>query len=242
MRKVRLDRVIVRLGLVNNLDQAEDSIRLGKVRINNQITTNVNYLLRTDDIKNVRVDSNQDYVSRGGYKLASVAAKLDLNFKDRIILDIGSSTGGFTDYALQNGALKVIAVDAGTQQMDLSLRRNPKIELHEKTDIRDFKIEKNISFILIDVSFISIRKILYYLTGSINKNTEIVAMVKPQFETNDNNIKHKGIIKNERIRRDILKDFENWVKEYYVILEKADSLVSGTRGNTERFYLLKLSK
>jgi 23S rRNA (cytidine1920-2'-O)/16S rRNA (cytidine1409-2'-O)-methyltransferase len=183
------------------------------------------------------------YVSRAGLKLAHTATIFKLNFKDKIILDVGSSTGGFTDYALQNGAKKVVAVDSGTQQLYSSLREDGRIDLREKTDIREVKeLKQTPDIILIDVSFISLKEILPHLFKYLsNENTNILAMVKPQFEAKPRQL-NQGIIKNNTIRRDILKNFENWLKPYAIILNKFDNVLSGAKGNQERFYLLKSLK
>ncbi len=180
-------------------------------------------------------------MSRAGLKLASVAETLKLNFGDKVVLDVGSSTGGFTDFALKHGAKKVIAVDVGTDQLHPSLHSNPRIELHEKTDIRDFNTDKTIDIVVADVSFISLRNILPHVAKLCNKNTQVVAMVKPQFEAIQSSHKHKGVIKNDKIRRDILKDFEAWAQTKFIIRDKADSEISGSGGNQERFYLLQKS-
>jgi 23S rRNA (cytidine1920-2'-O)/16S rRNA (cytidine1409-2'-O)-methyltransferase len=184
----------------------------------------------------------EKYVSRAGLKLASVALPLRLDFQNQRVLDVGSSTGGFTDFALQHGAKKVIAVEIGTNQLHPKLRNNNRLELHEKTDIRDFYLPKNHelpTIIVIDISFMSLRLILPHLAQHLsNKNTTIVAMVKPQFEARPQQL-NKGIVKNEAIRRDILKNFEQWARKYFVIQVKKDSLVSGLKGNQERFYLFR---
>jgi 23S rRNA (cytidine1920-2'-O)/16S rRNA (cytidine1409-2'-O)-methyltransferase len=182
--------------------------------------------------------SSGEYVSRAGDKLAGAAPKFRLDFKNKVVLDVGSSTGGFTQYALNHGAARVIAVEAGTQQMHPSLRLDPCLELHEKTDIRDFKTNEKIDIVLIDVSFVSLHQILPSIINLISKDTQIVALLKPQFEAQVKDL-NRGVIKNDSIRRQILKDFERWAKKYYVITNKADSSVSGTKGNVERFYLLK---
>jgi 23S rRNA (cytidine1920-2'-O)/16S rRNA (cytidine1409-2'-O)-methyltransferase len=178
------------------------------------------------------------YVSRAALKLESATAKLGLDFKNKVVLDVGSSTGGFTDYALKHGAIKVIAVDSGTEQLHPSLRQNSKVELHEKSDIRDFNTDDRIDIVLIDVSFISLKNILPAAAKLSNKNTQIAAMVKPQFEAMPEQL-NRGIIKNDSMRRQIFKDFEQWVKASFVIKAKADSQVTGAKGNRERFYLLK---
>jgi len=182
--------------------------------------------------------TNQEYVSRAGLKLAGADRKFKIDFTGKFVLDVGSSTGGFTDYVLQNGAKKVVAVDVGTDQLHPKLRGNEQIDLQEKTDIRDFKPKVTPDIILLDVSFISLRQILPHLAQIAVQNTQIVAMVKPQFEARKDQI-NRGIIKNERIRRQILRDFENWVKNVFKIVDKTDSEIAGAKGNIERFYLLK---
>lgn len=248
MAKVRLDQKLVRLGLVSTRSQAESYVRLGEVKVDGKVIAKPGFLVGED--AKVQLTAKEQYVSRAALKLASVAQALKLDFRDKVVLDVGSSTGGFTDYALQHGAKKVIAVEVGTHQLHPSLRGNPQIELHEKTDIRNFanmsnKIpdrEKhlNIEIVLMDVSFISLREILPSVAQLVTHGTQIIAMVKPQFEAGANSLKHKGVIKNDKMRRDILKDFEAWARERFVITDKADSTVAGEKGNLERFYLLHL--
>jgi 23S rRNA (cytidine1920-2'-O)/16S rRNA (cytidine1409-2'-O)-methyltransferase len=240
LAKERLDKVLVSLGKVPTRSQAESFIRLGNVLVNGKPVTKPGYM--ADEADKVKLTATEQYVSRAGLKLASVATLLKLDFKGKIVLDVGSSTGGFTDYALQHGAKKVLAVDVGTDQLHPSLRGNPRIELHEKTDIREFKTEDQIDIAVADVSFISLREILPAVTRLCTKDTLIAAMVKPQFEAGQSNLKHKGVIKNDKMRREILKDFENWSKQHFIIIDKADSEVSGAKGNQERFYLLRTSK
>ncbi len=235
--KTRLDQRLVELGLVATRSQAESYIKLGQVTVNANTITKPGFSVNDND--KITLTASEQYVSRAGLKLASVVEALGLDFKDKVVLDIGSSTGGFTDYALQHGAQKVIAVDVGTGQLHRSLRTDKRIELHEKTDIRDFTASANIDLVLADVSFISLREILPSVKQFCSKTTRIVAMVKPQFEAGQSALKHKGVIKNDRMRRDILQDFEQWVKKDFIIIDKADSHVSGSKGNRERFYLLR---
>ena len=160
-----------------------------------------------------------------------------MDFKDKTVLDVGSSTGGFTDYALRHGAKKVVAVDVGANQLHPSLRDNPKVELHEHTDIRNFDLKAPMDIVLIDVSFISLREILPHIAKNSRKKTQIVAMLKPQFEVGKEAL-NKGVVKNDRLRRQVLRNFELWSKKLFIIQDKADSSISGTHGNIERFYLL----
>lgn len=235
--KHRLDHLMVSRELVTTRSQAESYIRLGVVKVDGKVQTKPGYFVNEES--KVGLHSDQ-YVSRAGLKLASIAMTLKLDFKDKIVLDVGSSTGGFTDYALQHGAKKVVAVDVGTNQLHKKLRKDARIELHEQTDIRamDYLSEAP-DIIVIDVSFISLRDILPHLATLSTKQTQIVAMLKPQFEAGRHQT-NKGVIKNDKMRRDILKEFELWSKKLFVIKDKADSEVHGEKGNAERFYLLKL--
>lgn len=237
MDKQRLDQYLTSRGLVTSRSQAENYIRLQKVTVDGQVVSKPGFFVRAG--AKVELKAEEQYVSRAGLKLASVAQLLKLDFRDAVVLDVGSSTGGFTDYALQHGARKVYAVDVGTEQLHPSLRGHPKIELHEKTDIRDFMIDgERPDIVVIDVSFISLREVLPYIAAHLSTPvTQIAAMLKPQFEAGRNQT-NKGIIKNEAVRRQILKEFEAWAKQYFVVRDKRDSEVAGTKGNRERFYLL----
>lgn len=238
--KQRLDKALVERGLVITRSQADNFIRLGYVFLNKKIVQKSGTMVSDSD--EIKLEKKETYVSRAGLKLASVAEYFHLNFQDKTVLDIGSSTGGFTDYSLRHGAKKVFAVDVGTDQLHPSLRSNPKIALHEKTDIRDFYADEAIDIIVGDVSFISLREILPHVVENLmDRGAVLIAMVKPQFEAGRHQV-NKGIIKNDKVRRQILSDFEDWSKKYFVILDKKDSEVAGSKGNLERFYKLKLAK
>ena len=237
MEKQRLDVTMAGRGLVASRSQAESYVRLGQVKVNGRVAAKPGQLVLTSD--NIQLTAEEQYVSRAALKLKSAAELFKLDFKDKVVLDVGSSTGGFTQYALTHGASKVIAVDVGTDQLHPTLRPDPRIELHEKTDIRDFTTRQAIEMVVGDVSFISLREILPHVATLVESQTDIVAMVKPQFEAGQSSMKHKGVIKNDKMRRDILKDFEAWATQHFRILDKADSGVAGSKGNVERFYLLR---
>ncbi len=239
MTKYRLDQEMVKRGLVNTRSQAESWIGLGKVTVNGVEKRKSGVFVADTDI--IELHADEKFVSRAALKLASVADKFAVDFEDKVVLDIGSSTGGFTEYALRRGAKKVFAVDVGTNQLHPSLRSDTRIELHEKTDIRDFTTNEKIDVLLADVSFISLRDILPHVRSLMSAESGLVAMVKPQFEAGKKDVA-KGVIKNDTIRRKILHDFEKWVKNYFVIVDKADSEVTGSQGNRERFYLLRREK
>ena len=198
-------------------------------------------------------------VSRAENKLAGAAQAFSYDFRGKTVLDIGSSTGGFTEYALLRGAKKVIAVEKGTRQMKAPLRFDPRIDLQEKTDIfsvtrsslsRDqnesnenkSKIDIRIDTILADVSFISLKQVLLHAKKQLaTPQTDFLVMLKPQFEARPFQLKN-GIVKNETIRRDIIKDFEAWLKNNgFLIVNKRDNTLAGKNGNLERFYFLKLA-
>lgn len=239
MAKTRLDQKLLQLGHAPTRSQAESYIKLGYVLVDSKPILKPGYF--TSENSQIKLIKSIKYVSRAGLKLEAANIIFNINFKNKVILDVGSSTGGFTDYALQSGAKKIIAVDVGTNQLHPNLVSNNKIELHEKTDIRNFIPKKYPDIILIDVSFISLRQILPHIAQIAHKNTQVLAMVKPQFEAGKDQI-NRGVIKNDRIRRQILKDFENWIKNLFKIIGKTDSEVPGNKGNLERFYLIQKIK
>lgn len=263
--KTRLDIAVAAQGLSKTRSQAESDIKLGKILIDGRVVTKPGFFVSDGSV--LTRSAEQSYVSRAGLKLASVAQLFALDFKDTVVLDVGSSTGGFTDFALKNGAKKVIAIDVGTDQLHPSLRSDRRIELHEKTDIRDVWLESSRStssgqgvtsqesstkkpsskdvilqrapdVVLIDVSFISLQEIIPHVCKLMTRNSTLVAMAKPQFEASRAQVS-KGVIKNDTVRRAILKQFEAWVNTHARIINKADSEVAGAKGNRERFYVLK---
>ena len=250
MKKLRLDQALVKRGQVQSRSQAESYIKLGRVKLSGQVVTKPGHPVGPHD--EIELVQKELYVSRAGLKLASAAEKFGLDFRKKIVLDVGSSTGGFTDYALRHGAAKVIAVDVGTDQLHPSLRGDKRIELHEKLDVRYLTLDarkaaanpklqllsSNIDIILIDVSFISLREILPAVAKMSGKKAQIVALLKPQFEAGKDDI-NRGVVKNDTIRRRVLAGFETWAKKSFLVVDKADSEVAGARGNRERFYLLK---
>lgn len=197
----------------------------------------------------VNAKANREFkvkpVSRAENKLENAAKAFNYDFRGKTVLDIGSSTGGFTEYALNHGAEKVIAVEKGTGQMKAPLRFDPRIELHEKTDIFEFtpvKIEQKIDTILADVSFISLTDVLLYVKANLaGKGTDFLVMLKPQFEAEPAQL-NKGVVKNEKIRREIIKKFEGFLKKNrFLVVNKRDNNLPGKNGNIERFYWLKIA-
>lgn len=247
--KRRLDQAMAEQRMVASRSQAESYIKLGQVTVDGQVVTKSGHMV--GDEQQVKLLASEQYVSRAALKLASVTQSLGVTFRGKVVLDVGSSTGGFTQYALKQGAAKVIAVEVGKDQLHPTLRGEARIELYEQTDIRDmlsvgstpqpgkYIMTAQPDVVVADVSFISLREILPHVAQLCGKQTDIVVMVKPQFEAGHSSLKHKGVIKNDRMRRDILQDFETWAKRLFVVVGKADSDVAGAKGNLERFYLLR---
>ncbi len=184
-----------------------------------------------------------DVVGRAEYKLDGALRAFGIDLRGKTVLDIGSSTGGFTERALRAGAAKVIAIEKGTRQMKAPLRFDPRVELHEKTDIFEFETDEKIDVIVADVSFVSLVDVLDYAKEAFaGRDTVFVVMLKPQFEAKPWQL-NKGVIKNSKIRREIIVDFEARIKrEGFLILGKRDNELAGRFGNVERFYQLKLAK
>ena len=181
-------------------------------------------------------------VSRAENKLKDAAMAFLYDFRGKTVLDIGSSTGGFTEFALMRGAARVIAVEKGTKQMKAPLRFDTRIELHEKTDIFEFETAEKIDTILADVSFISLTKVLMYAKMQLAcGDTDFLVMLKPQFEAEPEQL-NRGVVKNEKIRREIIKKFEDFLKKNrFLIVKKRDNILAGKNGNVERFYWLKIA-
>jgi len=238
IKKTRLDNLLFERKIAVSRSQAAGLIMAGRVTVDARLQTKPGAQVRADAV--VSLKPGPKYVSRAALKLESVAAKLRLNFKGKVVLDVGSSTGGFTDFCLQQGAIKMFAVDVGTNQLAYKLRQDARVVVMEKTDIRSVtSLPEPADMAVADVSFISLRKVLPGVIPLLKASGQIIAMVKPQFEADKTTAdKHKGVIKNNSIRRAILKDFEAWAKDYFVIKAKADSEISGAKGNIERFYLL----
>lgn len=184
-------------------------------------------------------------VGRAGYKLTGALKAFKVDLRDKTVLDIGSSTGGFTEAALRAGVRHVIAIEKGTKQMKAPLRFDPRIDLREKTDIFDVALDdsEKPDVIVADVSFVSLSKVLWHAKNNLSrKDTEFLVMLKPQFEAKPWQLKN-GIVKNNKIRREIIVNFEAWAKNAgFLIVAKRDNEIAGRFGNVERFYYLKRTK
>jgi len=236
--KKRLDIILVERELAVSRTQAQALIMAGQVSAEGRILDKPG--VQYDADIDLHLKHQPKYVSRAGEKLASVAETLKLNFADKVVLDVGSSTGGFTDYALQNGATKVYCVDVGTAQLAYKLRQDPRVVIMEQTDIRAAKLPEQADMAVMDVSFISLTKVLAATAALVKPGASIVAMAKPQFEAGKPVAdRYHGVIPVGTPRDAILTELRDWLIERFEIIAEADSGLAGAEGNVERFFLLK---
>lgn len=225
--------------MADSRTQAQALIMAGDVMSGAKILTKPGQTLPIDTPLQVRQRSK--YVSRGGDKLASVATTVGLEFAGKAVLDVGSSTGGFTDYSLQHGARIVYCVDVGTGQLAYKLRQDGRVVVMERTDIRAAQLPEKVDLIIGDVSFVSLTKILPALPAFLKEGGMMLLMMKPQFEAGKAVAdKFKGIISDPAVRQEIIESFESWLNENdFDVLAAEDSGVAGAEGNLERFYLIR---
>ena len=237
----RLDKELVERNLVDSRTKAQELIEKKLVTCNCKIIDKPSYKVSSDDIIKIKENDCFKYVSRGGLKLEKAILNFSLDLKNKNIMDIGSSTGGFTDCALQNGAKKVVAIDVGTDLLHEKLRKNPKVELHEKVNIKnlDNRLFENIDFITIDVSFISAITVINKIKDTGIK-VDIMCLIKPQFECGRNIAnKYKGIILNKKIHKEIIETFIKNINKLGFYIKKLDfSPIRGGDGNIEYISLI----
>lgn len=237
--KKRLDVLIFEKGLAKSRSEAERLIMSGLVLIDGKVFDKPGMSV-AEDVE-VVLKEKFPYVSRGALKLEKAFQEFSLNFKDKIICDVGSSTGGFTDFALQNGAKKVYAVDVGRGQLDQKIREDQRVVVMERTDFRDVnEFDDRIDMFVCDVSFISLKKILPKIKQLSEPVTSVIALIKPQFEVGKAIAdRFKGVIKDEDIRQGVVKDIENFSRELgFEVKGITESPIEGAKGNKE--YLMYL--
>ena len=242
--KMRLDEYLVENECFEDLEIAKRQIMVGNVIVNEQKIDKPGEIISLDKIKSIRIkEKNTPYVSRGGLKLEKAIKVFDLDFKGKIVLDIGASTGGFTDCSLQNGAKFVYAIDVGTNQLDWKLRNDSRVKSIENKHINDLEksdLQDDINIIVMDISFISIKKVLYKIKELLKENGFAIFLIKPQFEAERNEIE-RGIVNDANAHKRIINEVIEEAKNYQLLLENLTvSPIKGTKGNTE--YLAKFSK
>ncbi|OGW32533.1 MAG: RNA methyltransferase [Nitrospirae bacterium GWC2_42_7] len=241
MKKERLDKVMVDKGIVKSRERAKALIMEGKVIVNGLMVSKAGSLINTDS--DIKLKGNDiPYVSRGGLKLDAALKFFKIDLSNKIVMDIGCSTGGFTDCALQSHARKVYAVDVGYGQFDWSLRNDPRIILLEKTNIRYLEnklVPDLIDIAVIDVSFTSLLKVLPKTLEFLQENGEILALIKPQFEVGKDLVEKGGIIKSEEKRISAVENIRTGAEQIgFKTIGLFESPVHGQKGNIEYFIYL----
>ncbi|MDR1259830.1 MAG: TlyA family RNA methyltransferase [Endomicrobium sp.] len=238
--KKRLDVFLFEKGFVQTRTSAQAFIMSGSVYVNGKVQYKPCTLLCGEEI--IELKNINPYVSRGGLKLASALDILNIDLIGCICLDIGASTGGFTDCMLQRGAIKIYAVDVGKGQLHYKLRRDKRVINIENVNFRyfdNFLLKENVNFVTVDVSFISLNKILPVVYKVISNNCFVLIMVKPQFELELYEIK-KGVVRDEKLRQKaILKVKQIALYLKFTIISETDSAIKGRKGNLEHFILLQ---
>ncbi len=241
--KQRIDLLLVEKNLAESRNKAQSKIRVGKVfadgvRIDKPselVDSDAEIFLQRDEI---------EFVSRAGFKLQHAIENFRIDLQDKIAVDVGASTGGFTDCMLQHGAKKIYAVDVGTNQLAEKLKTDSRVVSLEQVNFRHVDKEifndDRIDFVSIDVSFISLEKILP-VVFELFENAEVVALIKPQFEVGKNLVGKNGIVKNANVRKKAVENVENFARNLgFKILGRIDSPITGSDGNVE--YLIYLGR
>ena len=239
--KDRLDVLLVKRGLAESREKAKAVIMSGIVYVDGQKEDKAGQTFA--DTANIEVrGSTLKYVSRGGLKLEKAMECFDVSVKDKVCMDIGASSGGFTDCMLQNGANKVYAVDVGHGQLAWKLRNDTRVVVMEKTNIRYVKPEdigESIDFASIDVSFISLSKVLPAAYNLLGECGEIVALIKPQFEAGREKVGKKGVVREKSTHIEVIQNCFAYAKENgFFVRELEFSPVKGPEGNIEYLYHL----
>jgi 23S rRNA (cytidine1920-2'-O)/16S rRNA (cytidine1409-2'-O)-methyltransferase len=243
MSKERIDVLLVQKGLFDTREKARKNIMAGLVFVDGVRVDKAGEKVDIDS--EIEIKGNAiPYVSRGGLKLEKALLSFNINLKDKVTIDIGASTGGFTDCMLKNGAKKVFAIDVGYGQLAWELRNDPRVVVMERTNIRYVKPEdlgEFADFASIDVSFISLKLVLPVVKGLLKDEGEIVALIKPQFEAGREKVGKKGVVRDPDVHREVIKEIIDFAKSIDLTIKGLQfSPIKGPEGNIE--YLLYLSK
>jgi 23S rRNA (cytidine1920-2'-O)/16S rRNA (cytidine1409-2'-O)-methyltransferase len=245
LAKERLDLLLVKRDFFQSRERARSSIMAGIVFINNQKEDKPG--TRFDEECEITIKENLNpYVSRGGLKLEKALKTFDISLKEKVTIDIGASTGGFTDCMLKNGAIKVFAIDVGYGQLAWELRTDKRVICMERTNIRyvtPCQLDTKADFASIDVSFISLKKVLPAAYNLLNENGEIVCLIKPQFEAGREKVGKHGVVREAETHLEVIRNICSFVAENeFSILGLTFSPIKGPEGNIEYLLYIKKSK
>lgn len=236
MAKIRLDQLLVQRNLAESREKAQRLIRAGKVRVNSQPAGKPGHQYADD--ADIFVKEQEKYVSRGGLKIEGAHKEFGFDLQDAVCLDIGSSTGGFTDFMLQHGASKVYAVDCGTNQLHYKLREDPRVVVMENTNARFItptEITDPGDFCSIDTSFISLTLILPPLKEVLKPGAKIISLIKPQFEAGKDQVGKGGVVRDPAVHQEVIEKVKRFGTEElgFKWLGLCTSPITGPAGNVE---------
>lgn len=241
--KERLDVLVVKQGLAESREKAKAMIMSGDIFINGQREDKAGSMFLEDVVVELR-GKPMKYVSRGGLKLEKALLEFDLSLENKICMDIGASTGGFTDCMLQNGAIKVYAVDVGYGQFAWKLRQDERVVCMEKTNIRYVTIDQigePLDFASVDVSFISLTKVLPAANLLMNEGGELICLIKPQFEAGRDKVGKKGVVREPETHLEVIQKIIDFsIENGFSVRNLSFSPIKGPEGNIE--YLIHLKK
>ena len=241
--KQRLDVLLVERGLAESREKAKAIIMSGNVFVDNVREDKAGSMFQ-DKVKIEVKGHTLRYVSRGGLKLEKAIEQYDVTVENKVCMDVGSSTGGFTDCMLQNGARKVYAVDVGTNQLAWKLRQDERVVSMEKTNIRYLtsdQIDDEIEFASIDVAFISLTKVLQPVKDLLTNNGQVVCLIKPQFEAGREKVGKKGVVRDKSTHIEVIEMVVSYATSIgFDVLRLDYSPIKGPEGNIE--YLLHIQK
>lgn len=244
MSKIRLDQYLCQNGLVQSRERAKALIMSGIVFVNEQKVDKAGEMIAPDAKVEVR-GHDIGYVSRGGLKLEKAMQVFPMRPDGKVCMDIGASTGGFTDCMLQNGAARVYAVDVGYGQLDWKLRNDPRVVCLERTNARYLDHEQVpdvLDFASIDVSFISLKLIFPALYNLLREGGEIACLIKPQFEAGPEKVGKKGVVRDPKVHLEVLENFLTHAKDnHFTVLGITYSPIRGPEGNIEYLGYLRKS-
>ncbi len=238
MKKERIDKLLVERGLANSLSTAKALVMAGVVLVNEKRVEKSSECFFPTEVFRIKGDSPESkYVSRGGLKLEKALEKFEISPQDMTCLDVGASTGGFSDCLLQNGAKKVVAIDVGTNQLVWKLRIDPRVEARERVNARNLKpedFEDKFELIVMDVSFISITKILAALFPLLQPNGTLIALIKPQFEVKKGEVGKGGIVRDDEIHERVVSKVNAFAESLgFKLNGLIESPILGAEGNKE---------
>lgn len=237
----RLDKRLVDLGLIETRSKAQQLIKEGVVLVDGAVVSKPSF--KTDS-ENIEIKKETLYVGRGAHKVEGALQRFNIDPRGMVVADVGACTGGFTEYVLNQGAVKVFAIDVGRDQLAKKLCEDERVVNLEGTNIRDlYELETSADLAVVDLSFISLKLVMENITSLLNDSGKVVALVKPQFEVGKDNIGKKGLVKNNEVVKETIHSLLDWCSEKNIFVQDfCISPISGKTGNIEYFFYIDKSK